>query len=71
MVCETESECDVNAGAVCGEYEGPPATIADLEHPLVMTCPSPLHGKFLRVRQQVPEGGTLSLTEVLVYALMM
>ena len=67
MVCKTESECDDNAGAVCGEYKGPPATLADLEHPLIMTCPSPLHGKFVRVRQQLVSKA-LSLTEVLVFS---
>jgi len=68
MVCKTESECDDNAGAVCGEYEGPPATIAELEYPLIINCPSPLQGKFVRVRQQLLVSTALSLTEVLVFS---
>jgi len=66
MVCKTDSECRDDAGAVCGHYEGPPASIADLQHPLTITCPSPLHGKIVRVRHQTES--VLSLSEVVVFS---
>jgi len=64
MVCKTASECQDNNGAVCAFYAGPPE---DPTLPVTLTCPMPLNGKFLPVRQQIPEGSFFSLGEVLVH----
>jgi len=53
MVCKTADECDQNAGALCATYPGPPdyPTL-----PVTLNCERTLHGKFMRIRQQIANG---------------
>jgi len=65
MVCQTASECDLNAGEVCATYIGPPA---DVRIPVALECGETLYGRYLRVRQQITAGSWLSLGEIVIYS---
>jgi len=65
MVCQTASECDLNAGEVCATYIGPPA---DVRIPIDLECGGTLYGRYLRVRQQITSGSYLTICECVIYS---